>query len=127
MTENIEQEAGPGAEITDAEVVAEFNPADHEFVEVDDAGEIRIRVPLLRPFEDLAGEPVREVVMKEPTLGHMRVMDTVKGQVGKITVLIATLADMPAKVAERIKTKDLGRIQDALDPFLPEGAIGEEE
>jgi len=43
-------------------------------------------------------------------LKHLRAMDSVPGEIGKIAALIGTLADLPAYVVDQIDSEDLTAI-----------------
>ena len=78
-------------------------------------------VKLSQPVKLITGEVVDVVKINEPTVGEMKVMDGVKGDIAKTAVLMETIAGITTEAANKMKARDYMIIGKIVGGFLLDG------
>lgn len=81
-----------------------------------------IEVKLSKPIEVVGSDGVREEVrtlkFREPTVGDMRAMDRITGEVGKTSALLAACAGITQMEIDRMSAVDFALCAEAIAPFI---------
>lgn len=96
--------------------------SDDPAADTESDGAKRQTFTLLTPVVLDTGEVVSEITLGEPTLETGMLADKVEGQAAKTAVMLAHCSGRSPAVINRLKLRDVARLEAWLDPFWAAGA-----
>lgn len=73
------------------------------------------------PAVDSGGGTTDQIVLLEPNVGQLKMMDSAKGDVAKAAALIQSCSDLPAASVNKIKGRDFMLLNKVVAAFLSDG------
>lgn len=83
--------------------------------------ESAIYIKLKQPVTTITGEKSECVKINEPTVGELKVMDSVKGDMSKAAAFIETLVGITTADANKMKAGDFVLLNNIVNCFLLDG------
>ena len=83
-----------------------------------------MKYTLVYPLTDNDGEVYTELTLKRPTVKDMKVLDSAKGEIEKIAILIQRVAkssqgsDMPSYLVDKMDVEDFAKLGEVVSSFF---------